>query len=91
MTFRPDEMKLWHREYPMFCLWASRGDFLFIPKEVSEDKEEVYDLTAKAYILMKRLGQNYNDIMRMSSSERDTLFQMEMELIKKEAEEKKKT
>ena len=33
---------------------------------------------------MKRLGQDYSKIMEMPSEERDKLFEMEMQLIKKE-------
>ena len=42
---------------------------------------------SKAYILMKRLGQDYNTIMNMPTDERDRLFSMEMELIKEEAKQ----
>ena len=88
MTFHSDEYKLWCKEYPMFSQWAINKDILFIPKAASEDEEEKqYDLTSKAYVLMKRLGQDYDKIMRMDAAERDTLFEMEMRLVKEEAKQ----
>ena len=73
----------------MFSLWASSRGILFLPKEAAEenDSNEKYDLVSKAYILMKRLGQDYNTIMNMPTEERDRLFSMEMELIKEEAKQ----
>ena len=73
----------------MFSLWASSRDILFLPREDAEenDSNEKYDLVSKAYILMKRLGQDYNTIMNMPTDERDRLFSMEMELIKEEAKQ----
>lgn len=72
----------------MFTQWAVQKGILFIPKEVAEDEEEKqYDLTSKAYILMKRLGQDYDKIMSMDAEERDKLFEMEMKLIKEEAKQ----
>lgn len=88
MTFNPAESYVWYKEYPMFALWAMRGQFLFIPKEFSEDDElKKWDLTSKAYIFMKRLGQDYNRVMMMDAEERDKLFEMEMKLIKEEKEQ----
>lgn len=73
----------------MFNLWAGRKGILFLPKEISEDDElKKYDLTSKAYIFMKRLHQSYETVMLMDSDERDTIFKMEMELIKEEAKQK---
>lgn len=90
MTFNPTEYHLWYKEYPMFCQWALHKGILFLPKECSEDEEDKqYDLTSKAYILMKRLGQSYEHIMRMPSDERDKLFEMEMRLIREEAKKLK--
>ena len=58
---------------------------LFPPKEAAEDEDDKkYDLTSKAYILMKRLGQSYDVIMNMDADERDALFEMEMKLIREE-------
>ena len=73
----------------MFSLWASSRDIFFLPREVAEenDSNEKYDLVSKAYVLMKRLGQDYNTIMNMPTDERDRLFSMEMELIKEEAKQ----
>lgn len=89
MTFNPTEYRLWYKEYPMFNLWAGRKGILFLPKEISEDDElKKYDLTSKAYIFMKRLHQSYETVMLMDSDERDTIFKMEMELIKEEAKQK---
>lgn len=86
MTFNPAEYHLWHKEYPMFSLWAIPKGILFLPKEVAESEEvKQYDLTSKAYILMKRLGQDYDKILLMDAEERDRLFEMEMKLIKEEA------
>jgi hypothetical protein len=69
----------------MFTLWAIHKGILFIPKEVSEDDEfKKWDLTSKAYIFMKRLGQDYNRFMMMDATERDVLFEMEMKLLKEE-------
>ncbi len=86
MTFNPAEYHLWHKEYPMFSLWAVPKGILFLPKEVAESEEvKQYDLTSKAYILMKRLGQDYDKILLMDAEERDRLFEMEMKLIKEEA------
>ena len=90
MTFHPDNYQLWQKEYPLFTLWALRRDILFLPKTLSEvDEDKQWDLTSKAYILMKRLGQSYGEIMQMDASERDTLFEMEMKLIKEEAKDNK--
>ena len=92
MTFKSDEIRLLYKEYPMFCLWAVTKGILFIPKEVSgQEEHEQWDLTSKAYILMKRLGQDYNTIMLMDADERDKLFKMEMDLIKEEQKEKEKS
>lgn len=86
MTFNPAEYHLWHKEYPMFSLWAVPKGILFLPKEIAESEEvKQYDLTSKAYILMKRLGQDYDKILLMDAEERDRLFEMEMKLIKEEA------
>ena len=75
----------------MFSLWAIVRNVLFIPKEVSEDDElRKWDLTSKAYIFMKRLGQDYNRVMLMDSEERDKLFEMEMKLIKEEQKQNEK-
>lgn len=88
MTLNPSEYYFWHKEYPMFCQWAVRKDILFLPKETAEDEEEKkYDLTSKAYILMKRLNQGYDRIMSMDAEERDKLFEMEMKLIKEETKQ----
>lgn len=85
MTLNPSEYRLWQREYPMFSLWAIPKGVLFLPKEVAEDEDvKRYDLASKAYILMKRLGQDYTTIMKMDAEERDTLFEMEMKLIEEE-------
>ena len=73
----------------MFTFWAQHKDVLFLPLQFAENKkEDAYDLTSKAYVLMKRLGQDYSQIMQMPSEERDKLFEMEMQLIKKEAKDK---
>lgn len=75
----------------MFIQWAISKGILFLPKEVSGQEDyEKWDLTSKAYILMKRLGQDYNTIMLMDADERDKLFKMEMDLIKEEQKEKEK-
>ena len=89
MTLNPADVQLMQREYPMFSLWASSRGILFLPREAAEenDSNEKYDLVSKAYILMKRLGQDYNTIMNMPTDERDRLFSMEMELIKEEAKQ----
>lgn len=91
MTFNPSEYHLWYREYPMFSLWAAQKGILFVPKEISEDDEDKkWDLTSKAYIFMKRLGQDYNRVMLMDAEERDRIFEMEMKLIKEESKQKDK-
>lgn len=85
MTLNPAEFHFWHKEYPMFCSWAVQKGILFLPKEIAEDEDDKkYDLASKAYILMKRLGQDYNVIMNMDAEERDRLFEMEMRLIHEE-------
>ena len=85
MTFSPADYQFWHKEYPMLSLWAVQKGILFPPKEHAEDEDDKrYDLTSKAYILMKRLGQSYDVIMNMDADERDTLFEMEMKLIHEE-------
>ena len=95
MTFNPTEYYLWYKKYPMFSLWAVPKGIFFIPKEVSEDDEyKKWDLTSKAYIFMKRLGQDYNRVMLMDADERDRIFEMEMKLIedeRKQAEKNSKT
>lgn len=89
MTFNPTEYHFWHKEYPMFTQWAIQKGILFPPKEFAEDDElKQYDLTSKAYIFMKRLGQDYNMFMLMDAEERDKIFEMEMELIKEESKQK---
>lgn len=85
MTFSPAKYHLWNKEYPMLCLWAIQKGILFPPKENAEDEDDrKYDLTSKTYILMKRLGQDYRTIMNMDAEERDSLFEMEMKLIREE-------
>lgn len=90
MTFCPDVYQLWYKEYPMFTQWSESKGILFQPKELAEDADKQYDLTSKAYILMKRLGQDYETILQMDATERDMLFTMEMDLIKKESEDRDK-
>lgn len=91
MTLNPDEYRIWYKEWPMFCLWALQKGNLFIPKEVSEDDNvKKWDLTSKAYIFMKRLGQDYNRFMLMDADVRDRLFEMEMQLIKEEQKQNEK-
>lgn len=86
MTFNPTDYRLWQKEYPMFSQWALQKGILFIPKQFAEDDEfKQYDLTSKAYLFMKRLGQDYNRVMLMDADERDAIFEMEMKLIKEEA------
>lgn len=87
MTFRPDEYQLVTREYPMFSLWAVPQDVLFL-HPLEDDEDESYDLMTKVYILMKRLGQSYMQILTMDPDDRDELFRMEMKLIKEEAKQK---
>lgn len=84
MTFSPSDYHFWHKEYPQFIQWAMQKGALFLPRETAEEQDNQYDLTSKAYILMKRLGQDYSRIMCMDSEERDKIFRMEMDLIKKE-------
>lgn len=92
MTFNPTEFHLWCKEYPMFNLWAAQKDILFLPKELSEEDEiKRYDLTSKAYVFMKRLGQDYARFMLMDAEERDKIFEMEMKLIKEEAKQNEKS
>lgn len=90
MTFCPDVYQLWYKEYPMFTQWSASRGILFPPKESAEDADNQFSLTSKAYILMKRLGQDYDTILQMDADERDLLFTMEMELIKKESEHRDK-
>lgn len=92
MTFNPSEAKLRNRDYPMFSLWPFTTDALFLPQAIAEDEEDKqYDLTSKVYVLMKRLGQSYTEIMRMDAEERDKYFEMELKLMKKEAEDAEKS
>ena len=84
MTFSPSDYHFWHKEYPQFTQWAMQRGALFLPRETAEEQDNQYDLTSKAYILMKRLGQDYSRIMCMDSEERDKIFRMEMDLIRKE-------
>lgn len=93
MTFKSDEVRLYHKEYPLFCLWAVTKGILFLPRQIGEDTSEFsgYDLTSKVYILMKRLHQRYVEVLQMDSDERDAFFEMEMKLIKEEAERNKET
>lgn len=91
MTLTPEKFFIWTKEYPMFFLWAMDKDILFLPKEISETEEnKQYDLVSKAYILMKRLGQDYEKIIRMDAEERDQLFEMEMQLIDEEKKQNEK-
>lgn len=90
MTLNPSDYKFWEKEYSMFTQWALQKDILFLPKELAEtESDKQWNLTSKTYILMKRLGQNYDTIMKMSSDERDELFNMEMSLIKEESKTNK--
>lgn len=84
MTFSPSDYHFWHKEYSQFTQWAMQKGALFLPRETAEEQDNQYDLTSKAYILMKRLGQDYSRIMCMDSEERDKIFRMEMDLIRKE-------
>ena len=91
MTLNPSDFYYWYKEYPMFTQWANKRDALFVPKEYAEeDEDKQYDLTSKLYILMKRLGQDYQTILTMSAEERDKIFEMELSVIKREQEEIKK-
>ena len=91
MTLRPTEYDFFYKGYPMFTQWALPKGTLFLPKEYSEeDEDKQYDLTSKIYVLMKRLGQDYNTIQNMDANERDLLFGMEMKLIKEEAKQNEK-
>lgn len=78
------------KTYPMFIEWL-RGkdeDILFLPKGIAEqEKYAGYTMEQKVYVLMKRLRQDYNTIMQMSTEERDMYFRMEMDLIEKENNE----
>lgn len=92
MTLEPHYVFGIVRKNPMFILWALSKGFFFaqlLPEKYEE--EDRWDLVSKVYILMKRLHQNYREIMLLPSSERDTLFKMEMKLIKEEAEQSKNT
>lgn len=85
MTFGSSEYHAWYRDYPLFSFWGVRHDRLFFDKSFSQKGEYAeYNLTSKAYIFMKRLGQDYKTIMLMASDERDELFEMEMKLIEEE-------
>lgn len=84
MTFNPSEYQLIYKERPSFCQWAISRGALFLPKIY--DDGNGYDLTSKAYIFMKRLHQSYETFMRLESEERDKLFEIELQLMKKEAE-----
>jgi len=86
MTFSPDEYKLVYKDSPMFTQKDIEGKFLFNPKS-KEDSTEQYGLVSKMYVLMKRLNQNYKEILLMDSGERDELFEMEMKLIEEENKE----
>lgn len=89
MTFNSNEYKIWYKDFPMLILWGIQKELLFIPRQYSEDDEfKKWDLTSKVYIFMKRLHQSYQTVMLMDSDERDTLFEMEMKLIKEEQKEK---
>ena len=89
MTLNIGIAKFVNREYPMFGLWALRRDTLFLPKDISRDEddpnsEEYYSLTSQVYFLMKRLRQQYSEIMLMDTEDRETFFHMEMEVLNKE-------
>jgi len=89
MTLSPENYFLWYKDYPTFTQWALQRDVLFIPKEFSETEEDKqYNLESKAYLLMKRLGQDYEQVMRMDSESRDNFFDLEMSLIEEESKEK---
>lgn len=94
MTFGSSTYWAYYRDCPMFSFWGIKHGNLFFPKSVTQTGEYAeYDLTSKAYVFMKRLGQDYKTIMLMESTERDEIFAMEMKLIeeeKKQADEVKK-
>lgn len=88
MTLSPDEPHLIEKTFPRAVDRLLTG--MFYPKEAYEEEaEERYDLVSKAYLLMKRLHQPYQQILMMPISDRDKLFKIELELIKKEQEEQK--
>lgn len=90
MTFNPTEFRFWHKEFPMFSLWATSRGILFMPKEFSEEgTSSQYDLTSKIYLFMKRLSQDYKTILMMDSEERDKLFEMELRMIEEESKDVK--
>ena len=87
MTLNIGIAKFVNREYPMFGLWALRRDTLFLPKD--PNSEEYYSLTSQVYFLMKRLRQQYSEIMLMDTEDRETFFHMEMEVLNKELDASK--
>lgn len=91
MTLSQSRTFVYSKEYPLFCLWAIKRGVLFFPKELAEGKDlsETMDLMSKVYILMKRMNQSYDTLMRMPSEEFDFFFNTEMKLIEEEEKERK--
>lgn len=75
LTFRGD-----------FGTWAVRNvEELFLPK-----RENNYSLNAIIYAMMERLHQDYEVLMRMPDEDRDELFALLEESVKRENEQSKK-
>lgn len=89
MTLSPDGTYLVEKNSPRATDSLLGG--LFLQKErYKEETDEKYDLTSKIYLLMKRLHQNYQQILMMSIEEREKFFNLELELIKEENKQKEK-
>jgi len=90
MTLSPERLFAHYKDVPMFSLWAVRRDNLFNDKFYISDEGQKFDLVSEVYILMKRLSQDYEVIMRMPMSERRCYFILEHKLIEEERKENEK-
>lgn len=85
MTFPGDFLPsqyLIRREKETFGEWSLRNmNSLFLPY-----RDPNYSLESIIHLMMNRLHQNYEVIMQMEQTKRDRLFNIELELMKKEAQ-----
>ena len=83
----------WHKTSLQSILYKKKnfGEFirdkteiLFLPK-----RNPYYTIDQIAYIFMKRLRQQYKDVLMMDEESRDNIFQWELEQIEEEKKENK--
>lgn len=88
MTF-PSKMapfqKIIYRKGDTFGEWSVRHlEELFLPY-----REPNYSLVSIIHLMMNRLGQSYETLMKMDQEKRDELFNIELDIMKKEQDANK--